>query len=109
MSRTKKVALSVVGVVVVLCGGLGVGGYYLFQQSVSPQTYEKIRTGDAQDKVRELTGGGTAVAREAVKANQPAPPPSTTCDYVLVDGFESVYRFCFKDGKLAQKDEIKTP
>jgi hypothetical protein len=93
----------------VVCGGLGFSVYNYVESAISPQTYQQIKTGDTQDRVRELTGGDSTAAREAGQAEQPAAPAGTTCEYALAEGFESVFRFCFKDGRLAQKDEIRTP
>jgi hypothetical protein len=60
--------------------------------------------------VRELTGGDSVTARRAGEDGQPAaPPPGTTCEYAMAEGFDSVFRFCFKDGRLAQKAEIHRP
>ncbi|WP_234310567.1 MULTISPECIES: sensor histidine kinase [unclassified Streptomyces] len=104
-SRTAFLALA--GGAIVVCGGLGFSAFYYIESAVSPQTYRKIRPGDTQDRVRELTGGDNATAREAGEAEQPVTPPDTTCEYALAEGFGSVFRFCFKDGKLMQKDEIQ--
>ncbi|MDX3157060.1 hypothetical protein PV369_16715 [Streptomyces scabiei] len=56
--------------------------------------------------MRELTGGDSAAAREEGLAERPATPAGTTCEYAMAEGLESVFRFCFKDGKLTQKDKI---
>lgn len=34
---------------------------------------------------------------------------TASCEYAPTEGFGSVFRFCFNDGKLAQKDETRTP
>ena len=104
--RTKTAFLALTGVAVVVCGGFGFSVYYNVESAVSPQTYQQIKVGDTHERVRELTGGDNAVARETGQAERPAVPAGTTCDYALAEGFGSVFRFCFKDGKLAQKDEI---
>jgi hypothetical protein len=91
----------------VLCGGLG-SVYYSAASGVSPRTYQQINIGDTQDRVRELTGGDNAAARKIGEAEQPTTPPGTTCDYTLADGSGNIFRFCFKGGRLTQKDEIQT-
>ncbi|MEU5200073.1 histidine kinase [Streptomyces scabiei] len=103
-SRTALSALAAVAVVV--CGGLGFSVYYRFDSAVPPGTYRRIKTGDTQDRVRELTGGDSAAAREAGLAERPATPAGSTCEYAMAEGLESVFRFCFQDGKLMQKDRI---
>jgi signal transduction histidine kinase len=107
--KTKTAFLALAGVAVVVCGGLGFGIYYYFASAVSPRTYQQIKIGDTQDRVHELTGGDNMAARRTGQAEQSAEPVGTTCEYALAEGFESVFRFCFKDGKLVQKDEIATP
>jgi len=105
--RTKPAYVALAGVAVVLFGGLGTV-VHLAESAVSPRTYQQINIGDSQDRVRELTGGDNAAARKIGKAEQPTAPPGTTCDYTLVDGSGNIFRFCFKDGRLTQKDEIQT-
>jgi signal transduction histidine kinase len=107
LSKTHTAFLAIFGVAVVLLGGLGLGISYYSNLAVSPKTYQQIKIGDTQDRVRELTGGDSTAAREAVKAAQPVAPAGTACEYAFAGGFESVFRFCFKDGKLALKDEIR--
>jgi signal transduction histidine kinase len=106
--KTKPAYVALAVVAVVLCGGLGFGFYYIAESGVSPQTYQQINIGDTQDRVRELTGGDNAAARTIGEAEQPTAPPGTTCDYTLADGSGNIFRFCFKDGTLTQKDEIQT-
>jgi len=107
--KTKPAYVALAGVAVVLFGGLGFGFYYTAESGVSPRTYQQITIGDTQDSVRELTGGDNAAARTIGEAaEQPTTPPGTTCDYTLADGSGNIFRFCFKDGTLTQKDEIQT-
>ena len=106
--KTKPAYIALAGAAVVLCGGLGFGFYYVNKSGVSPRTYQQITIGDSQDRVRELTGGDNAAARTIGEAEQPTTPPGTTCDYTLADGSGNIFRFCFKDGTLTQKDEIQT-
>ncbi len=106
--KTKTAFLALAAVAVLVCGGLGFRAYYS-GSAVSPQTYQQIKIGDTRDRVRELTGGDSMIARAADRAEQPAAPAGTTCWYASAEGFESVFRFCFKDAKLTQKREIRTP
>ncbi|MDX3518268.1 sensor histidine kinase [Streptomyces scabiei] len=109
-TRRSRTALSgLAAVAVVVCGGLGFSVYYRVDSAVSSGTYGRIKTGDTQDRVRELTGGDSAAAREAGLAERPATPAGTTCEYAMAEGLGSVFRFCFKDGRLTQKDEIPRP
>jgi signal transduction histidine kinase len=106
--KAKPAYIALAGVTVVLFGGLGFGIYYISRSGVSPRTYQQINIGDSQDRVRELTGGDNAAARKIGEAEQATAPPGTTCDYTLADGSGNIFRFCFKDGTLTQKDEIDT-
>ncbi|WP_240496329.1 sensor histidine kinase [Streptomyces torulosus] len=104
--KTKTAFLALAGAAVAVCSGLGFSVYDYFQSAVSPHTYRQIKIGDTQHRVRELTGGDNMTARTAGQAEQPAAPAGTSCEYALAEGFGHVFRFCFKHGKLAQKDEL---
>jgi signal transduction histidine kinase len=107
--KTKAAFLALAGGAVAVCGGLGFSVYSSFESAVSPHTYRQIEIGDTRNRVRELTGGDSVTARRAGEDGQPAAPPGTTCEYAMAEGFDSVFRFCFKDGRLAQKAEIHRP
>jgi signal transduction histidine kinase len=106
--KTKPAYVALAGVAVVVSGVVGFSFYYIDVSGVSPRTYQQITIGDSQDRVRELTGGDNAAARKIGEAEQPTAPPGTACDYTLADGSGNIFRFCFKDGRLTQKDEIQT-
>ena len=110
MSKTVKIVLAVfAGLVVLLCAGGAYGAYYLKKVAdhvVSADTYQKISKGDPQDHVRQLTGGNEKLAKDGIKDHEPVVPAGASCDYSLADGADLVYRFCFVDGKLVQKQQI---
>ncbi|GIJ47972.1 hypothetical protein Val02_48580 [Virgisporangium aliadipatigenens] len=113
MSKTVKTSMIVIAVLVLLaCGGIGYGIYYIvnvMDDSITAETYQKVQAGDSREHVRDLINGDQDLARESVKGTEPAAPEGTSCDYALARSAESVYRFCFKDGRLVHKDEIPVP
>jgi signal transduction histidine kinase len=110
LSKVSKVVVAViVAVVLTVCGGSVWGLYHLMQlthDTVTAQTYQQITKGDSREHVRQLTGGSHTLAREEVKEHQPPVPPGAACDYSLSKSLDFVYRFCFVNGVLVQKDQI---
>ncbi|MEU2505234.1 histidine kinase [Streptomyces sp. NPDC007863] len=99
---------------VVLLVAAGFGLYHLvgsFQDSmVTPEKYESIVVGTAEDDVRSsLPDAGSLGVLGVTGKGGPARPEGADCLVVLStemgEAFEEepVFRFCFKDGKLIEK------
>ncbi|MFF4579698.1 hypothetical protein [Streptomyces sp. NPDC001389] len=94
------------GVLVALFLGLGkmvdVAGKIL----LDPTVYTSVNVGDPEGEVRAKLPSGDTFVRTALKEAGPAEPAGSVCAwYVSTDdkATEDVLRFCFKDGKLAEK------
>ncbi|MFD4245959.1 hypothetical protein ACFWP3_30850 [Streptomyces sp. NPDC058525] len=77
---------------------------------IDPKVYEAVKAGDAESEVRAKLPSGESFVKSALKEGGPAEPEGSVCAwYVSSDdpknGKETVLRFCFKDGKLAEKAE----
>lgn len=77
---------------------------------VDPKVYEAVRTGDAEGEVRGRLPSGDSFVKGALKEGGPAEPAGSSCSWYVSsgdtkNGKETVFRFCFKDGKLAEKAE----
>ncbi|WP_328928871.1 hypothetical protein OG429_32785 [Streptomyces sp. NBC_00190] len=103
------------GVALVLGIGLAavaVFGIYKFMDKtlVDPKVYEAVKTGDPESEVRAKLPSGESLAKSVLKEDGPAQPEGSTCSWYMSsgdpkNGKETVLRFCFKDGKLAEKAE----
>ncbi|AXE24023.1 hypothetical protein C0216_11640 [Streptomyces globosus] len=74
---------------------------------IDPSVYAAVQVGDAEDAVRAKLPSGDSFIKDALKTGGPAEPAGSTCSW-FVNGEgesagETVYRLCFKDGKLAEK------
>ncbi|WP_327257576.1 sensor histidine kinase [Streptomyces sp. NBC_01244] len=70
--------------------------------------YDAVHVGDAEDAVRSRLPSGDSVLTEGLDRKGPPRPKGATCLAFLADddtdlGTDSVFRFCFKDGKLVDK------
>uniref|UniRef100_A0AAU2K0K9 DUF4333 domain-containing protein n=1 Tax=Streptomyces sp. NBC_00049 TaxID=2903617 RepID=A0AAU2K0K9_9ACTN len=77
---------------------------------VDPAVYEAAKTGDAESEVRAKLPSGDSFVKDVLKEGGPAEPAGSTCAWYVSSGGtkggkETVLRFCFKDGKLAEKAE----
>lgn len=75
---------------------------------VDPAVYEGVATGDAESEVRAKLPSGETFVKEALKEGGPAVPGGSTCSWYVSSGDpkggkETVFRFCYKDGRLAEK------
>ncbi|MFD9305761.1 sensor histidine kinase [Streptomyces sp. NPDC060048] len=96
------VLLIVIGAAVALLVG-SVG-----DATLSRAEYDSIRVGEAEDAVRPRLPSGDSILTEGLDRKGPPRPPGATCLALLADddsglGSDSVFRFCFKDGKLVEK------
>lgn len=100
------------GVVVVLGVLAAWGMVELFKAmedgSVSPDTYEQLRVGQAEAEVREQLPPGSFVNSD-LNSQGPAKPAGASCETFASTETsgdwdeEKAFRFCFKDGKLVEK------
>ncbi|OEJ34606.1 hypothetical protein [Streptomyces subrutilus] len=77
---------------------------------IGPEAYAAVEAGDAESEVRAKLPSGDSFLKSALKEGGPAEPDGSTCAWYMsgadpVNGKETVFRFCFKDGKLAEKAE----
>ncbi|MFC9811421.1 hypothetical protein ACFVJM_05005 [Streptomyces virginiae] len=75
---------------------------------VDPAVYEGVKVGDTEGDVRAKLPSGESFVKEALKEGGPVEPEGSTCAWYISGadtelGSETVLRFCFKDGKLAEK------
>ncbi|MFB6810794.1 MULTISPECIES: hypothetical protein [unclassified Streptomyces] len=77
---------------------------------LEPEVYRSVNVGDPEDAVRARMPSGESFIKAALKEGGPAEPAGSVCSWYISaadakGGDETVYRFCFKDGKLADKAE----
>ncbi|MFJ4780053.1 hypothetical protein [Streptomyces sp. NPDC088762] len=99
-----------VGVLVLLLFGVGKVLDVADKTLVDPKVYEAVRTGDAEGEVRGRLPSGETFVKDVLKEGGPAEPEGSACAWYVSsgdtkNGKETVFRFCFKDGKLAEKAE----
>ncbi|MEU9178331.1 hypothetical protein AB0C90_16040 [Streptomyces sp. NPDC048550] len=75
---------------------------------VEPDVYRSVNVGDPEGAVRAKMPSGESFIKGALKSGGPAEPEGSVCSWYISaadgkDGEETVFRFCFKDGKLAEK------
>ncbi|MFG2875629.1 hypothetical protein ACGFYU_11590 [Streptomyces sp. NPDC048337] len=99
-----------VGLLVLLVFGMGKVLDMADKTLVDPKVYEAVKTGDVESEVRAKLPSGDTFVKGALKEGGPAEPEGGVCSWYLSsgdtkNGNETVFRFCFKDGKLAEKAE----
>ncbi|MFI5617284.1 hypothetical protein [Streptomyces sp. NPDC051567] len=109
-----------IGCAVALVVGLGVlaaltfGAVKLVDMAdkvlLDPKVYQEIEAGDTESQVRGRLPSGETVLKTGLKEGGPAEPQGSVCSWYLSSadakgGEETVFRFCFKDGRLAGKAE----
>lgn len=93
---------------------LGFGAVKLFgavrENLLDPKVYAEVAVGDQESAVRAKLPSGESFVKDALKDGGPAQPQGAACSWYLADEGEGdqVYRFCFKDGRLAEKVTYKT-
>ncbi|MFJ7267063.1 sensor histidine kinase [Streptomyces sp. NPDC099050] len=96
------VLLIVIGAAVALLVG-SVGDAMLAKSE-----YDAIHVGDPEEAVRSQLPSGDSILTEGLDRKGPPRPQGAACLVFLADddtdlGSDSVFRFCFKDGKLVDK------
>lgn len=76
--------------------------------TISKEDYDGIQVGEPESTVRSRLPSGDSILTEGLDRKGPPRPPGATCVALLADdnndlGSDSVFRFCFKDGKLVDK------
>ncbi|MEU7728519.1 hypothetical protein AB0B78_25285 [Streptomyces sp. NPDC040724] len=99
-----------VGLLVAVVFGMGKVLDMADKTLVDPTVYESVKTGDAESEVRGRLPSGDSFVKGALKEGGPAEPEGSACSWYISsgdtkNGEETVLRFCFKDGKLAEKTQ----
>lgn len=77
--------------------------------TVSRADYDAAEVGEPEEAVRSRLPSGDSILTEGLDRKGPPRPPGATCLALLADDDtdlgtdDSVFRFCFKDGKLVEK------
>ncbi|MEV4434911.1 histidine kinase [Streptomyces sp. NPDC049585] len=111
-----------VGCVVGLLIVLGLGFLALFgvvqlmdeldKGMIEPSVYESVRIGDSEQQVRQKLPSGRSIITSDVRGKIPPEPAGAGCLVLLSTDTshgldtDTVYRFCFTDGKLSEKREF---
>lgn len=123
MSRNKRGSGVVIGcgvvalVVVLLVAGLIVGGVFLFREAdeamIEPERYDAVTVGQSEAEVRRQLPAGESFLTSGVEKGAPPVPEGARCLTLLSTEFgaswdmEPVFRFCFKDGELVEKESFE--
>ncbi|MGW5624005.1 histidine kinase [Streptomyces olivaceus] len=111
MSSKKNAALGCAATAVVLVVGVGallVWGVWkgideLEKGAIPASVYESAQVGETEADLRGKFPDGGSWLTDGVEKQGPALPDDAACEHFLDDEKEIVYRFCFRDGKLASK------
>ncbi|MGV0095545.1 sensor histidine kinase [Streptomyces californicus] len=111
MSSKRNTALgcAATAVVFVVCvGALLVWGVWkgideLEKGAIPASVYESARVGEAETDLRGKLPPGGSFLTDGVDEQGPALPNDAACEHFVDDEKDLVYRFCFRDGKLASK------
>ncbi len=104
--------LILVGLVVVGLFGVGKFVEEVDKGMIDPSVYRSVSVGDPERQVRDKLPSGKSILTSDIKSKIPADPAGTSCLALLSTDSsqgldtDTVYRFCFKDGKLFEKREF---
>ncbi|WP_329385223.1 sensor histidine kinase [Streptomyces sp. NBC_01716] len=116
MSTRKNVAIGCAGTAVVLIAGiiaLGVWGVGALKSEfekaeISPSVYESVKVGDPEADVQGKLPDEDSALTSDLKDQGPALPEGASCRHFVsaADNLDTttVFRFCFRDGKLVAKE-----
>ncbi|AWZ06321.1 MULTISPECIES: hypothetical protein [unclassified Streptomyces] len=98
-----------IGLLVLLLFGIGKVADVADKTLVDPKVYEAVKVGDGESEVRAKLPSGETFVTAALKDGAPAEPADSRCSYYVSSTGDSntVLRFCFKDGKLAEKADYR--
>lgn len=119
-SRAGGVALGcgiAFAVVVLLAVAAGVGLFFLAGSAdkgmIDPAEYRDIKVGSSEQAVRERLPAGDTFLTNGLPGKGPAEPAGSSCLVLMSSEIgdsiktEPVFRFCFKDGKLIEKQSYE--
>ncbi|MGD3105474.1 sensor histidine kinase [Streptomyces sp. YGL11-2] len=104
--------LMLVGLVAAGLFGVGTVVREAEKGAIDPQVYAGVKVGEPEAQVRHTLPSGSSFLMSGTRSKLPAEPAGSTCQLFLSTADEddpaadTVYRFCFKDGKLADKREF---
>ncbi|WP_406405588.1 histidine kinase [Streptomyces sp. NBC_00879] len=112
-SKTKGIAIGC-GLAVLILGALVTVGFYMLmgeadEAMIEPSVYNSVKVGDTETAVRDKLPEGKSFLTEGLDDKGPAKPKDATCLTLLSTETaddpekEPVFRFCFKDGKVIEK------
>ncbi|MBA2810555.1 two-component sensor histidine kinase [Streptomyces sp. KM273126] len=117
MTNKKNVAIGCAAIAVVLVGGIVALGTWgtkevmkeMKKAEISPSVYESVKIGDAEADVQDKLPDGDSWLTSDLSDQGPELPEGATCRYFASDEDDNldsmtVFRFCFRDGKLVAKD-----
>lgn len=118
MSRKKNVAIGCAVTAVVLVVGvvaLGIWGVSALMDemnkaTIPPRVYESAKVGDSETAVQDKLPDEDSVLTSAWADQGPRMPKDATCRHFASDDPDdttTVFRFCFRDGKLVEKQTFK--
>ncbi|MFD7027717.1 sensor histidine kinase [Streptomyces sp. NPDC059917] len=82
--------------------------------TISRADYDAAKLGESEDVVRGRLPDGSSILTDGLERKGPPPPEGAHCMALLASSgngettTESVFRFCFKDGKLVEKQAYET-
>ncbi|MFF7179917.1 histidine kinase [Streptomyces sp. NPDC008121] len=119
-SKTNGVALGcgiAAAALVLLMVAAGFGLYFLVgsmqEGMIDPGQYDAVKVGTAEKEVRDVLPSGDTITTAGLAGHGPAEPEGAACLVLMSseigDDFETepVFRFCFKDGKLIEKQSYE--
>ncbi|WHM41311.1 histidine kinase [Streptomyces sp. BPTC-684] len=119
-SRAGGVALGcgiAFAVVVLLAVAAGVGLFFLAgsadKATIDPAEYKDIKVGSPEQQVRDRLPDGDTFLTKGLPGKGPAEPAGSSCLVLMSSELgdsiktEPVFRFCFKDGKLIEKQSYE--
>lgn len=98
-----------IGLLVALLFGVGKVMDVADKTLVDHKVYEAVSVGDSETEVRAKLPSGESFVTSALKDGGPAVPAGSQCSWYLSDSGngDTVLRFCYKDGKLAEKADYR--
>ncbi|WP_055613759.1 sensor histidine kinase [Streptomyces phaeochromogenes] len=118
MSRKKNVAIGCAVTAVVIVVGivaLGIWGVTALMKemnkaTIPPRVYESAKVGDPESAVQDKLPDEDSVLTSAWADQGPQKPKGADCRHFASDDPDdttTVFRFCFRDGKLVEKQTFK--